>query len=50
MNKKEYISPQISVIGINTEGVLCGSIGGNTGYGPGGTIGGGDLTDDEDDW
>ena len=49
MNKKEYICPEVSVLYFKTEGVLCGSIGGNTGYGPGGIIGGGDLSDD-DDW
>jgi hypothetical protein len=43
---KEYITPETAVLNVNSEGILCSSVGGNTGYGGDGIIGGGDLTDD----
>lgn len=46
MENKKYISPDFGVILINFEGMLCSSIGGNTGYDD--IIGGGTLEGEDD--
>lgn len=48
MTKNEYISPKMFLTDIVSEGVLCSSVGGNTGYSGDGIIIGGDLWDDDD--
>lgn len=46
--KKKYIKPElyINVINVNNS-IMSASLGGDTGYYPGGLIGGGDLTDED---
>ena len=48
MEKKIYITPFVEVIVAHFESILCGSVGGNTGYDSDDVIGGGDLSDDDD--
>ena len=47
--KKKYTTPAIKYKAIRNACRICdATLGGNTGYGGGGIIGGGDLTDDDD--
>ena len=48
MEKKIYITPFVEEIATHFESILCGSVGGNTGYGGDDIIGGDNLLDDDD--
>lgn len=48
MNMKTYTIPVVNIYAVKSRGILCNSLGGETGYSGSDIIGGGTLTDDDD--